>query len=394
MSLTAFVNQRDVAKKLRRLQEPARKRRTVGRVRKKRITLTDGQRIPIRVEPRTKNYSLVGAAFDYLLRFELQRRAPHSISQPWVAQYAVQAVETGLDPANPRTCLLGPLGNLNGGPWANLEALKRGNWVVSEGIPPAGFHARNSLPLLPQDLTDCLEVQPGIIREVPIWPGDPRTRRIRRSATPFESGGHPWIRKSEIIRRVRAALTDATCAVESYCRANGPTPSERAALAAHAIRLAKLDLVCRIGTLIPDFEEVEPGDVEDLIDLLAITPFDNLVHDKIMLLNPTFGEASRAIGGADADLIVGDMLVDIKTTKFDVIEPEHLNQLFGYFLLARQHRAADPAFTVINKVGLYYSRYGHLHSFDASSWTEHPAFPETERWFFAKIEKLNRRFTP
>ncbi len=79
MSLTTFVDRRDVAKKLRRLQEPARRRRTAGRVRKKRITRADGQRIPVKVEPRTKNYSLVGAAFDYLLRFELQRRAPHAI---------------------------------------------------------------------------------------------------------------------------------------------------------------------------------------------------------------------------------------------------------------------------------------------------------------------------
>lgn len=215
-----------------------------------------------------------------------------------------------------------------------------------------------------------------------------------RRVTPFESGGRAWIRKSEITRRVRAALTNATCAVEGYCQTKEPTLGERATLAAHAIRLAKLDLVCRIGTLIPDFEEADPDDVRDLVDLLAITPFADIVHDRILLLNPSFGDASRAVGGADADLIVGDMLVDIKTTKDDAIKPEHLNQLLGYFLLARRHRASDPTFPVINKVGLYYSRYGYLHSFGVSSWTDHPAFPETERWFFAQIRKLNRRFTP
>lgn len=393
MSLTTFVNQRDVAKKLRRLQEPVRRRRAVGRVSKKRITRTDGQWLPIRVEPRSRNYSLVGAAFDYLLRFEIQRRAPHAISTPWVAQQAGYAVERGLDPANPWRCLLGHLGNLNGGPWANLEALKRGNWIVSEGIPPAGFSPRNSLPLLPQDLADCLEVRPGIIMEAPIWPGDPRTRQIRRSATPFESGGRTWIRKSDVIRRVCAALSDAACAVESYCQTKEPTPGEQVALAAHAIRLAKLDLVRRIGELIPDFEDADPNDVKDLVDLLAITPFPDLLHDTTLLLNPSFGEVSRAIGGADADLIVGDMLVDIKTTKFDTIEPEYLNQLLGYFFLARQHWVADPTFPIINRIGLYYSRYGHLHSFEASSWTDHPAFPETEQWFLEKIEKSNGPFT-
>ncbi len=37
--------------------------------------------------------------------------------------------------------------------------------------------------------------------------------------------------------------------------------------------------------------------------------FERLIDECIMLLNPTFGEASRIVGGADADLIVGDMLV-------------------------------------------------------------------------------------
>jgi hypothetical protein len=113
-----------------------------------------------------------------------------------------------------------------------------------------------------------------------------------------------------------------------------------------------------------------------------------------LLLNPIFGDASRAVGGADADLIVGDMLVDIKTTKKGTIKREYLNQLLGYFMLARMEKAIDPTVPAINRIGLYYSRYGHLYSFEASAWTEHPSFPETERWFFAKIEKLNRRITP
>lgn len=33
--------------------------------------------MPLKVEPRSKSYMVVGKAFDYLLRFKLQRRAPH-----------------------------------------------------------------------------------------------------------------------------------------------------------------------------------------------------------------------------------------------------------------------------------------------------------------------------
>lgn len=53
-----------------------------------KIITTDGQSIAIKVKPRSKRYSLVGTAFDYLLRFELQRRAPHAISRPWIAKAA------------------------------------------------------------------------------------------------------------------------------------------------------------------------------------------------------------------------------------------------------------------------------------------------------------------
>lgn len=58
------------------------------------------------------------------------------------------------------------------------------------------------------------------------------------------------------------------------------------------------------------------------------------IQDQEYNLNPTFGEASEAIGGADADLIIDNCMYDIKTT----IKPNRaisswLKQLFGYLLL-------------------------------------------------------------
>jgi hypothetical protein len=46
--------------------------------------------------------------------------------------------------------------------------------------------------------------------------------------------------------------------------------------------------------------------------MLQIVPFDLLLDTKTVLVNPTFGESSLAVGGADADLIAGDLLVDFK----------------------------------------------------------------------------------
>ena len=37
------------------------------------------------------------------------------------------------------------------------------------------------------------------------------------------------------------------------------------------------------------------------------------------------------VGGADADLIAGDLLIDIKTTTKKAMNPTELDQFFGYF---------------------------------------------------------------
>jgi hypothetical protein len=71
------------------------------------------------------------------------------------------------------------------------------------------------------------------------------------------------------------------------------------------------------------------------------------------ILNPTFA-GSRAIGGADADLIVDGCLIDIKSGRQPRIEPRELRQLAGYLLLD-----ADDALC-IRSAGIYKARYGVL----------------------------------
>ena len=103
-------------------------------------------------------------------------------------------------------------------------------------------------------------------------------------------------------------------------------------------------------------------------------------------MNPTCGESSRTVGGADADLITGDLLIDFKTTAKKVIDATQLDQLFGYFLLARNEGKTDPDFPDIRRVGLYFCRHGHLSTWDVSQWTGHPDFPSIEEWFFAHAQ--------
>ncbi len=167
-------------------------------------------------------------------------------------------------------------------------------------------------------------------------------------------------------------------------------------MAGHAIRLAKLTALVASGRrgFDPTFEEAAAEDVEDLLALLALVPFNALLHDRTLLLNPVFELASLLVGGADADLISGDTLVDFKTTMNSSMATQNLDELFGYYLLARRQRQADPTFPAINRLALYFARHGYLWTWDASTWTGHPQFAETEEWFFNRAKEVFRAKKP
>ncbi|GAA1506474.1 hypothetical protein GCM10009677_43730 [Sphaerisporangium rubeum] len=72
---------------------------------------------------------------------------------------------------------------------------------------------------------------------------------------------------------------------------------------------------------------------------------------------PTFA-GSVDVGGADADLIIGGLLLDIKAKIKATLGREEFYQLIGYVLLDYDDRYC------IEQVGLYLSRFGHL-----TTWT-------------------------
>jgi hypothetical protein len=296
MSLKSFVALPDVKDKIKPLHRDLPRK------------ITD----PLLVKPHSKRYGLVGTAFDYLLRFELQRRAPHAVTEPWVAERAPDII-----------------------------------WRV---IPTDGGKGTSSMLKGDNDLCDA-----------------------------------------EDSKLARAVLGNAKAALVAHLENKSPTRDQFVDLAVHAIRLAKLDLVYRAGHLDPRFEQADSDDVEDLLDMLEIVPFDSLSHSEVLLLNPTFKNSSQLVGGADADLIAGDLLVDFKVTKDGAIKEEYLNQLLGYFLLARNQRRLDPKFPEINRGALYFCRHGHLWPLDVTAWTEHSRFTEIEDWFFMKAKEVQRQ---
>ena len=295
MSLTYFVKIPEVVARLKTVR-PAGSRKID---------------VPLRAPPRTNHYSLVGMAFDYLLRFELERRAPHATSTPWVAEEVPDLI------------------------WKQFAGVTVGRDILA-GVPFADY-----------------------------------------------------IEPEEIAKRARHILDNARKALTSYLKRKNPSQTQTMDLAAHAIRLAGLETVYRAGLLDPHFEKVEAEDVKDLAALLAIVPFDRLLHAKVMLLNPAFGESSELVGGADADLICGDLLLDFKTTKDDKVRTHTLDQLLGYVILCRRQRAIQRGFPAVKRAGFYFARHGHLWELSTEVWTQRPEFLEIEQWF---IEHAKRTF--
>lgn len=234
--------------------------------------------------PLTKNYSLVGTAFDYLMRFYFQHMYGFAQSKGWVAALA---------------------------------------------------------PLL-------------------VEPDTPQHKHIKQ------------------------LLDSAKEHHKQYLRDGIATPQ----LLGSCIHLAQLDLVYRIRKVVPDLGKVDELDLQDLYQLVsAVDPA--LFHPMHRcLLNPMFA-ASRGIVPltADADLIIDDMLIDIKTTKDYKFKQDHLNQLLGYYVMARAGGESE-GLNAIRKLAVYSSRYAKLHTFDLEEMGTEQTFVAFTDWF---VERAKQR---
>ncbi len=188
-----------------------------------------------------------------------------------------------------------------------------------------------------------------------------------------------------------AAAREAEVAYNAV-RSRAPSREEREDLARHALRLAMLDPLGRATLLSPfypdSFGEPAEEEVVELLDLLAVVPFERFTTATPLQLNPRFGAAGNAVGGADADVIAGDLLLDLKVTSPAKVDPGHVDQLVGYLLLSRELRRTVPEAPEVRRLGLYYARYGYMWETDAAAWTERPGFAELEAWFFDRVAEL------
>jgi len=237
--------------------------------------------------PRTRNYTLVGTAFDYLLRFLVERLNPNCHKQRWVAECGVKELE----------------------------------------------HLTND-----------------------------------RSA----------------LQNAQVMLSNAQDAYENYI-VNGVL-SEK--IIRHAIILAQLDFVFRGHRPNPNLGKVDQDDIADLRKLVEIVPREAFVAKHVCVLNPTFGEASSIVGGADADLLVDDVLIDAKTTQEMILEKKHIDQLVGYYLLWRiGGTVGDVPDARISQLSVYFSRHGRFARFSTNFIEKNPKLDQVIQWFAGEARR-------
>jgi hypothetical protein len=164
-------------------------------------------------------------------------------------------------------------------------------------------------------------------------------------------------------------------------------------LARAALFLAALDKAYRTGpeTVVVSYLRAPLRyEVEDCMRLVLAVPDEVITARQRAALNPTFGEASRLVGGADADFVIDDTLVDIKTTKYYQVTATQLHQIVGYrILLAACEEGGSTALgaPAVTHGAIYFSRHARLERFRYSDLISREDFHKLSEWFINHVSE-------
>lgn len=159
------------------------------------------------------------------------------------------------------------------------------------------------------------------------------------------------------------------------------------------LRLAQIDPIVRSGYIDPDLGTIHAEDVDDLERLISLVEERYFKASKVSLLNPTFGKASRLVGGADSDILIDDQLIEIKTVQKFELQPHFYRQLIGYVVLNELSAIGDlKPQPKINTAGIYYSRHGFLFSFRIDELIKQDSFKKFVDWFRQRAEMDQEKF--
>lgn len=145
--------------------------------------------------------------------------------------------------------------------------------------------------------------------------------------------------------------------------------------------LGKLEQIARCGMMpdkISNVTDLPVSEiVEDLLNLCNVfkTEFlDKVVNkDSMVIFNPHFGNSSRMVGGADADVFIDGVLYDFKCTKNTGYRGKDIQQIIGYYLFNRINIEQnddtskffiDGEILKIKSIAIYNARSGQINYVD------------------------------
>jgi len=109
----------------------------------------------------------------------------------------------------------------------------------------------------------------------------------------------------------------------------------------------------------------------------------NSIEKKNAILNPTFGDFSKIVGGADADIIIDGVLIDLKTRNKLGYVGDDFAQLFGYAAMAQKISMN------LKTVGIYHARFGVFTSVKLDNPLLPPEFLDKYLKKIIQIAKVN-----
>lgn len=124
--------------------------------------------------------------------------------------------------------------------------------------------------------------------------------------------------------------------------------------------IAKFETEYRSGYPVETFD-VKPQNVEELGRIAEATKLDHF-QNKETILNPTFAvKGSKLAIQADGDVVLEDVLVDLKTSS-QITLKDNLRQLIGYWVLNLLRGTPID----LRRLGVFYPRFNYFVDFSPS----------------------------
>lgn len=208
------------------------------------------------------------------------------------------------------------------------------------------------------------------------WVAEAAVEDLEEATTWKIPGWHEQYVKDAV--KARRLLEDAKQHHANYLNSGSMSDS----LIHSVLNLATLDPIVRAGTGDEMIGVIDKDDGLDIRRLIHAVDASLFKATRLCLLNPIFNESPDFALRADADLVIDDAIIDIKTSQTLRLNRCDLRQLIGYFLLNElvgfSRVTPKPKVT---KVGIYFSRHAYLHMIPIRQLIAENTLAELLPWF-------------